>query len=160
MEHLMNKSKKVEEEVVLPPLQDQINLLRQEFSEALARINGTLSVGKKRLDRFATQVRAYDPTNMLEMEKRHSELSSRFQLLIEKITVVTEVGYFARHTPALSDTQRATILAAAICAMDEPDAWWKEGADLNIKSWARRVMKAYHEKKLLQVTQDRVGVGS
>ena len=155
----MSKSKKVEEEVVLPPLQDQNNLLRQEFSEALARTNGTLSVGKKRLDRFATQVRAYDPTNMLEMEKRHSELSSRFQLLIEKITVVTEVGYFARRT-SMSDRERMVILAASINALDESDAWWKAGAALSTKQWVKRVVAAYRDKKLLQITNDEIELQS
>lgn len=117
-------------------------------------IEKTFKLFAGRMDRFAEKVRAYDPKNMLQMEERHAELSDRLQLLIEKITVVTEVGYHARNTKGLSESQRAAILGAAVCALDQPDAWWKGHDTLTVKQWAKRCLDTHRANKLLAVTSD------
>lgn len=110
----------------------------------------------QRMDRFAEKVRAYDPKNMLEMETRHTELSARFQLLIEKVTVATEVGYYARHQTGITEAQRAALLGAALWALDQPDVWWKGHDQLSVKQWAKRCLDAYRGDKLLKVTSDAI----
>lgn len=97
----------------------------------------------KRIDRVAEKVLACDPQNFQKMEARHADLSKRFQLLIEKITAVTEIGYHARHDKHISDAQRATLLEAAICALDQDDTWWDVPDTLSVRDWAARCLETY-----------------
>lgn len=99
----------------------------------VVRLNSSIS-------RLAVKVRAYDPKNMLEMEKRHADLSSMFQLLIEKVTVVTEIGYSARQNKDLSADQLSLLLMATIRAVDYPDDWWRKGKTHTLKQWAQRCL--------------------
>jgi hypothetical protein len=101
-----------------------------------------------RMDRFQEKVRAYDPSNMLLMEKRHKELSERLQLLIQKITVITEVGHHTRNAKGLSESQRAAILDAAVRAFDHDDDWWKKYDwnrydTLTVKQWAKMFLDTH-----------------
>lgn len=74
--------------------------------------------------------------------EQHKYLSSKIQLLLEKITAVTEIGHYAHHSN-LSDSQRATLLSAAIWSLDRSDEWWREQEGLSVKKWAERISAAY-----------------
>ena len=60
----------------------------------------------------------------------------------------------------MSDRERMVILAASINALDESDAWWNAGAALSTKQWVKRVVAAYRDKKLLQITNDEIELQS
>ncbi len=101
---------------------------------------------EQRIQEFTTQL-----DRLLE---RHAVISSRFHLLIEKLTVVTEVGLYARRTKGLTQNQRMTIFAGVISAIDEPDDFWYGTSSLSIKDWVKRCVDKYRGNKLLDITSD------
>lgn len=76
--------------------------------------------------------------------------------LFDRVTVVTEVCYHARHTEGLTPAQRGFLLGAAICALDRPSSWWGDivmSAD-NVEAWAGRILQAYAQDKRDGVIKD------
>jgi len=126
--------------------------------ENLGNVATRMESFRKQMVRFNAKTRVYDVTYMLEMEARHVELSKRFQLLIEKICVVSEIGYILRHRESLSDELRGRMLSACVWAMDLPDSWWSnpDNNNLTTPQWADKCFAAYRQAKLDRATIDYV----
>lgn len=124
----------------------------KDVNKKIADLSSNLSKFKagvdKILSKFGEKIRTYDSKNMLAMEERHGELSARLQLLIEKITVMTEIGYSVRNSEGITSHARGIILAATIWALDQPDAFWVGMSDKTIPDAAKKCMNAYKQAQL------------
>jgi len=109
----------------------------------------------KLIGKLSDKVKTYDPDNMLEMEQRHADLSSMFQSWITKITVVTEVAYFARNTKNLTNNRRLQLLAAVVFCIDQPNEFWQHH-NRSVFDWAQVVLACYYDNKMLDIVNDQI----
>ena len=140
----MGAKNKVVEKTAIEEMAERIEALENESagnSRLIAKIRQEASDAAMEASRAVAFTKAIDQQSIVEMQARHRDLSRMIQLLITKITVVTEVGFQARQQDnGLSDKQRVSVLAAAIFAMDQPEVWWEGNSALSVSSWAKKCL--------------------
>lgn len=126
----------------------------KKMAEKIISVENELRLLSRRVGSITAKVRSVDEGHMVSMEARQSELTKAFQFVIEKMTVATEVSYYARHTKGISEARRYSIIAAAIWAMDRPESWWQGCSGLSVIQWAERCLDAYRSDKSAAIIID------
>lgn len=125
--------------------------IRDGLAGSIKRIEKANSI----IEELSVKVTSIDPATYVTMEQRGAYLSDRLRLLIDKITVLTEVSFYARNGRDVNS--RAQILAAVVWAFDRDDDWWADAYyDLSVEGWAKRCMDAYRADRLLNLTTDKL----
>lgn len=91
-----------------------------EIEKELFALREVAGIGQRRMDKLDSRQRAYDPEYMLQMEARHTELSGKLRLMIDRTTLSTEIGCYARNAYPDAAETRHKLYEWSIWILDQP----------------------------------------
>lgn len=89
---------------------------------------------KNQVDSLNKSFKAIDDMHYKQMELRHKHLANAFQQLLDKVNLVSEVGFYLRHTEQFSQETRDKLFDALFMVFDIYDeADIKKMNDMSLK---------------------------